>query len=230
MQFTSVRYVNDSGYPVLVFEREGSETDGVAPEVWELPLEAVGNRAELYGLESFEHALEYLGKELSDSAAADEAIGMVLPAYNTVVNAEFAQTLMPHPSIDDSSERQTALNRMSISSTKRDSLTQARSDALDRMGVHKPAVEGAQLRTMSTQNARSLAAEAMDASDEVVDEACRILSEHSQELEVWRLETPYNACPQLREMAEAMADQQKKAQSVHEAGRLAGLKGSFSRT
>lgn len=226
MHFTEVWYKNDYDYPSLVFKHEAQdEDDGMM--LWEMPFEAIGNRIELYGLDGVEHAIEFLAQEVNNSEASSKHVYAVTTAYTEVVNSEFAQSLMPHARVDDG-PKQTALNRMSISSDKRMKLTEARQQALEEIGVRTPGDEEPRMGTLSTGESRSVASLVLDAEESVVERACSIVEEHRSELEAWRLETPFSACPQIRELAERQMSVEETGDPVRMAGYRAGMQGTSS--
>ena len=100
--YDTLTYEEDDNYPRLVFREQVLDDSGqIEINCHEIPMQAVADRMELYGLESVEQTLEYIGLEASDPETADTLHGGIQEAYGQVVQSEFAQTLMPSPAVQE---------------------------------------------------------------------------------------------------------------------------------
>ena len=182
----------------LVMESETGSDD----RAHEIPLQAVADRMELYGLESVEQSLELIGRQTRNSEAANEALAGVYDAYAEVVRSEFAQSLMPHP-VADPGVQQTMMSPLGISPGSRQKLSERRAEALQILGmtsmVHS--APGARMMDATRPVERTVpaAAEALECADSVVEALVSHVHEHVEELSIWQVDTLTTHVPQLRE-------------------------------
>lgn len=195
-----VEYSDDDGYPSLTFSGDQN--------YHYVPVQALADRMELYGLESVEQALEYIGLELHNPGLADPLHGPIQEAYGEVATAEYAQSLMPSPRVAD--RAQTMLAPMSISVSKRDVLRECRGGNLRRLGmksvVHSEPTARVMDATRPVERTRPAAAEALQASEGAVSQAVSFVQHHLETLQAWRLETVCSYVPQLRAYLEQLAE------------------------
>lgn len=201
--YTKVEFDVTDGEARFVLSGEPEETEsGPHVSYHEIPLYAIANRMELYGLESVEQTLEYMGREVQNPETADTLHGLIHEAYSAVVQAEYAQTLMPVPKVDVV-ERQTLMEPMAIGGTRRQKLQQVRSDSLAKIQMRSVIHSEPMSRVLDTsrpvERTRPAAAAALDTTEEVIDEAVRLVQENLEEVKTWRGHTLLSYTPQLVE-------------------------------
>lgn len=212
MKFTGVDLVEGKRPSVILHDRK---EDGTQLNEWKIPLEAIANRTELYGLDSVEQALEVIAKEI-DSTDIQEIIPELGEAYSDVVNSEFAQSLMHPPRMEqDEGRKQTVMQTMAIGPSKRDRLNDVRSRALEALGVDPATSSEPQLRTMGTMSAASPAARGFDTSEDVILKISGFADQHREELEAFRVQTAIDRCPQLKNAVDKQLEQKRREQ-IHE--------------
>lgn len=197
--FDTALYV-DEGYPLLILKDSSDKPVG---DAWhEIPIQAIADRMELLGLESIEQALEYIGREFHNSAVSDDLHEPMQRAYQAVVQSEYAQTLMPAPRVDEI-QRQTLFEPMRISPSKRDKLRETRAECLQLVGMRSMIHSEPMARVMDTsrpvERTRPAAAEALNATEEAIEEAVRLVQENLEEVKTWRGHTLLSYTPQLVE-------------------------------
>lgn len=192
MMLDRVEYSNGDGYPSLTF------SDGQNHHY--IPVQAVADRMELYGLESAEQALEYIGLELHNSEVADTLHGSIQQAYGEVVLAEYAQSLMPSPKFTD--RVQTMMAPAVIGDPRREALQECRDENLRVLGMKSVVHSEPLVRMMDTsrpvERTRPAAAEALQASEDVISESVALIQRQLETLQAWRLETVCSYVPNLR--------------------------------
>lgn len=179
--YTEVHYMSDAQPPSLMF---------LGPDGgWMLPIQAIADRMELYGLESVEQTLEYLGREKADGQLSDTLHEPVQRAYAEVVWEEFRATLDGAPL---ASQRQTLMSPVEIKPSLRSELEEVREWALDeqlgmRSTIHS--FGGARLLDARRPVERTVpaAAEAVGAEEAAISAAVDLVHGHPQEFELWRV-------------------------------------------
>ena len=185
-------------YPRLILKDSSDTPEG---DAWhEIPIQAIADRMELLGLESIEQALEYIGHEFHNSEVSDELHEPMQRAYQDVVQSEYAQTLMPTPQVDDV-QRQTLFEPMQISPSKRDKLRDTRAECLKVVGMRSMIHSEPMVRVMDAsrpvERTRPAAAEALNGTEEAIEEAVRLVQENLEEVKAWRGRTLLSFTPQL---------------------------------
>lgn len=212
---TKVEITEEDDYTRLVLSEEIEDAvQGLHVSYHEVPIQAVANRMELFGFESIEQTLEYIGLEVSKPEVADSLYQSLHRDYGAVVQAEFAQSLMPTPLVD-ARTRQTFMEPMAIGSNRRDDLRETRNLSLSRMGMKSVIHSEPMLRVMDstrpTERTRPAAAEALGAEESVIEQAVTLTQGRLDELNFWRMETVSSFVPALREKFVEMI--QKEANS-----------------
>lgn len=201
--YTDVEYTEEGGYPRILLKGDTGEGH---PACHEIPLQAVADRMELYGLESFEQAFEYIGLEAHQPEIADTLHEGIQAAYLEVTESEFAQTLMPNPQTD-TRVRQTFMAPMAIDTRKREKLRQARTDHLQAIGmkskIHSEPLVRMSDPTRPLERTRPAAAEALEATEEAVTTAVSVVQEHIEQVQAWRVDALCSYVPRVREQLES---------------------------
>lgn len=204
--YTKIELVDADGEPRFVLSGEPEDTEDVPQVAYhEIPLYAIANRMELYGFESVEQTLEYIGREVSDAEVADTLHGPIQEAYNAVAQAEFAQTLMAKPLVDSVS-RQTFMEPMAIGSTRRETLQRVRDESVRKIRMSSVAHSEPMIRLMDAtrpvERTRPAAAEALGAVEGVIAEAVSMVQDLAEDLTAMRADTFASYVPALRKKHE----------------------------
>lgn len=196
-----MEYVPNSGYPLILFHDGKDEGGALTGRSHLIPVQTVGNRMELLGLESIEQTLEYIGREFHDPAMSDGLHAPMQLAYAAVAQDEFQilekQAGPPPPGV-----RQTLMARASIRPSKREQLEEVRSQTLEKLSmrarIHSEPMRRALDTTRPVERTRPAAADALGTSEECLERAVREIQQHMEEIERWRLETVVAAVPPMR--------------------------------
>lgn len=209
--FTEVYYADRDTYPIIVFVKPATEDDP-ATETHIIPMQAIADRMELYGFESVEQTLEYIGLEAHNFDVSDTLHEGIQNAYREVVESEFAQSLMPNPRTG-AVGRQTLLAPMDISPSKREKLREVRGESLQILGMASVIHSEPMSRVMDTsrpvERTRPAAAQALGASENSISQAVSLVQERLEEIQAWRASTAGNYVPHLRTYLEQLADSEK---------------------
>lgn len=198
VKYTQVELLDAGSYERIAMRgmEEGREY------IYEIPFQAIADRMELYGLESVEQSLEFIGREIAQPDVADKLRPGVVEAYGAVTQSEFAQSMMPHPMTDLAIMGQTLMPALRIADHKRSALTEQRTSFLQLMGMRSKIHSRPALRMMDdtrpVETTVPAAAEALDADTEVVTRAVKMAQESAELLEAWRMETVMSHVPQMR--------------------------------
>lgn len=194
-------YIANAGYPFVLFHDGKDEAGALTGNSHLIPVQAVGNRMELLGLESIEQTLEYIGREVHDPAMSDGLHGPIQEAYAAVTQEEF-QVLKARSAPLPTGVRQTFMARASIQPSKRERLEEVRTRTLSKLGMRSRIHSEPMLRaldvTRPVERTRPAAAEALGTSEECLEAAVRQLQDHADEVERWRVETVVSAVPAMR--------------------------------
>lgn len=170
------------------------EEEGVTTQAWHLPLQAVADRQEIYGLRDNEHSLEFLGKARLQPLVENEAVAEVYPPYSKHLQQE-TRTLIEGLGEGPKLRGRTLLAYDAAASEDLGStLDQARERSLQRLSV-----SGNQQRVRMF-GAESPAAAAMECSNDVVQRILEVCDREEAILRAWRLNTAFDACPELQEL------------------------------
>lgn len=198
--FTEAYYADRDTYPVVVFLKPATEDDPVT-ETHIIPVQAIADRMELYGFESVEQTLEYIGLEAHNSEVSDTLHEGIQGAYGAVVQAEYAHSLTPEPRFSD--QRQTFMAPAAIGSSRRDTLRERRGENLQILGMQSMVHSEPMVRVMDDtrpiERTRPAAAKALDANEAAVSQAVSLVQGELGELEAWRAVTVSSYVPQLME-------------------------------
>lgn len=206
MRYTEFFYDTESmpGYDKLVLR---GEAEG-ATWVHEIPVQAVADRMEMYGLESVEQALEYIGRAAHAPEVEDEYIVGVYGAHLEVAQSELATTLESEQRFAHPEQRQTLMLPMELPGGVRLSLTDRRSQALERLGMKAQVHTFTAARMLDSTRPVDLtvpaAAEGLDTSEEVVQSMVEAVHEHMETLDAWRVQTLVSRVPQLQPVLEQL--------------------------
>lgn len=201
--YTKVELVDVEGEVRFVLSGEPENTEnGPHVSYHEIPLYAIANRMELYGFESVEQTLEYIGREVQKPEVADTLHGPIHEAYRAVVQAEFAQTLMPTPVVE-AVGRQTLMEPMAIGTTRRRELQRVRDESLVKIQMKSTTHSEPMSRILDssrpTERTSPAAAEALSTDEAVVVEIVSLVQEHVDVLHSCRAHTVASFVPPLRE-------------------------------
>lgn len=170
------------------------EEDGIVTQGWHLPLQAIADRQEIYGLRDCGHSLEFLGRARAQPDLEDEAVTEVYPPYAEHLQQE-TRTLIEGLGEGPKLRGRTLLAYDAAASKDVGStLDQARERSLQRLSV-----SGNQQR-MRMFGAESPAAVAMECSNDVVQRILEVCDREEAILRAWRLNTAFDACPELQEL------------------------------
>jgi hypothetical protein len=162
------------------------EEEGVTTQAWHLPLQAVADRQEIYGLRDNEHSLEFLGKARLQPLVENEAVAEVYPPYSKHLQQE-TRTLIEGLGEGPKLRGRTLLAYDAAASEDLGStLDQARERSLQRLSVGG-----------SQQRMRMFGAEC---SNDVVQKLLEVCDREEALLRAWRLNTAFDACPELQEL------------------------------
>lgn len=170
------------------------EEEGVITQAWHLPLQAVADRQEIYGLRDSEHSLEFLGKARLQPLVEDEAVAEVYPPYSRHLQQE-TRTLIEGLGEGPKLRGRTLLAYDAAATEDVGAtLDQARERSLQRLSV------GGSQQRMRMFGAESAAAVAMECSNDVVQKLLEICDREEALLRAWRLNTAFDACPELQDL------------------------------
>jgi len=191
---------------IIMRNDEGSAfTPDGQPLHWvrEIPVQALGNRTEVFGLTGNTQALEYIGRALQDPEADDFAARTVYPAYTDFVQAECRAVLNgAQPLPRGNSPRAQARTLMAVDnavpSLPTESLDKARAVAKDRVRLSSTAAGRSMLATFSAPVEHPAAA-ALNCTDEVLQQVLTAADKVADIIEAFRLDTVFNAAPFFQE-------------------------------
>lgn len=181
-EYTEVEFTEQAGTGPCFSLRSEPGPDG---EGWihELPLQALADRMELFGLTEPEETLDVLTELAREPEAADEIYESLHEAYGEVVRME-AYALYAGGGLNrQTAGAQTVLAVGLVSEDRRRRLEDVRREALDRLGLGAGAVRAA----MSEEGEEEPFA--LRPSPEVKERICEIVRRHSKEIEDYRMMT-----------------------------------------
>ncbi|MEU2943698.1 hypothetical protein ABZ620_22260 [Nocardiopsis alba] len=181
-EYTEVEFTEQAGTGPCFSLRSEPGPDG---EGWihELPLQALADRMELFGLTEPEETLDVLTELAREPEAADEIYESLHEAYGEVVRME-AYALYAGGGLNrQTAGAQTVLAVGLVSEDRRRRLEDVRREALDRLGLGAGAVRAA----MSEEDEEEPFA--LRPSPEVKERICEIVRRHSKEIEDYRMMT-----------------------------------------
>lgn len=184
-EYTRVEVVEREGAgPCFSLQSEPDE-DGTG-WVHEIPLQALADRMELFGLTTPEEALKVITEIARDPGTGDQIYESLHEAYGEVARAEAHALYAAGGGLTRQTVgAQTVLAVGLVSENKRERLEDARRSALDRLGLGPAGVAG--LSTMGhDQEEQPLV---LRPTPEVRDRICEIVRRHPQSVEEYRLLT-----------------------------------------
>lgn len=130
----SEQELNDGVFPLLTFSGRNQES---IPEIFDVPLQAVANRMEIYGLSTYEESLEFIFRVTQNPSMPTAPSERVISAYSSVVNAEYAAASAIKGSYNPSPDIQgkTFMSLDVVSTDRRQELEEARTDVLQLIGM-----------------------------------------------------------------------------------------------
>ncbi|MFD7368102.1 hypothetical protein ACFV4I_17735 [Nocardiopsis alba] len=181
-EYTEVEFTEQAGTGPCFSLRSEPGPDG---EGWihELPLQALADRMELFGLTEPEETLDVLTELAREPEAADEIYESLHEAYGEVVRME-AYALYAGGDLNrQTAGAQTVLAVGLVSEDRRRRLEDVRREALDRLGLGAGAVRAAMSEEPEEEPF------ALRPSPEVRERICEIVRRHSKEIEDYRMMT-----------------------------------------
>ncbi|WP_042282088.1 hypothetical protein [Nocardiopsis alba] len=181
-EYTEVEFTEQAGTGPCFSLRSEPGPDG---EGWihELPLQALADRMELFGLTEPEETLDVLTELAREPEAADEIYESLHEAYGEVVRME-AYALYAGGDLNrQTAGAQTVLAVGLVSEDRRRRLEDVRREALDRLGLGIGAVRAAMSEEPEEEPF------ALRPSPEVRERICEIVRRHSKEIEDYRMMT-----------------------------------------
>ncbi|MEU3233217.1 hypothetical protein ACIQFP_19440 [Nocardiopsis alba] len=181
-EYTEVEFTEQAGTGPCFSLRSEPGPDG---EGWihELPLQALADRMELFGLTEPEETLDVLTELAREPEAADEIYESLHEAYGEVVRME-AYALYAGGDLNrQTAGAQTVLAVGLVSEDRRRRLEDVRREALDRLGLGTGAVRAAMSEEPEEEPF------ALRPSPEVRERICEIVRRHSKEIEDYRMMT-----------------------------------------
>ncbi|AFR10213.1 hypothetical protein ACFYOC_14860 [Nocardiopsis alba] len=181
-EYTEVEFTEQAGTgPCFsLWSEPGPDGEGW---IHELPLQALADRMELFGLTEPEETLDVLTELAREPGAADEIYESLHEAYGEVVRME-AYALYAGGGLNrQTAGAQTVLAVGLVSEDRRRRLEDVRREALDRLGLGAGAVRAA----MSEEGEEEPFA--LRPSPEVKERICEIVRRHSKEIEDYRMMT-----------------------------------------
>jgi hypothetical protein len=205
---TQVEYVENQGYPLLLFFSQKDEEGALMGESHLIPVQAIADRMELYGLESVEQTLEYIGREFHNSSVSDTLHGPLQQAYKRVAEAEF-EVFQEDGRARGAQGRQTLMAPMTIDSGVRGELEEARDWALNELSmgslIHTFGAARMLDASRPVEETRPRASEALLASETAIEQAVTLMQERVTLVEAWRVETLVAHAPQIQQHIEQKA-------------------------
>ncbi|WP_036568618.1 hypothetical protein [Nocardiopsis alba] len=183
IEYTEVEFTNLAGVgPCFsLWSEPGPDGEGW---IHELPLQALADRMELFGLTEPEETLDVLTELAREPEAADEIYESLHEAYGEVVRME-AYALYAGGGLNrQTTGAQTVLAVGLVSEDRRRRLEDVRREALDRLGLGAGAV-----RAVIVDREPEGEPFALRPSPEVRERICEIVRRHSKEIEDYRMMT-----------------------------------------
>lgn len=203
----NVEYVENQGYPLLLFFSEKDAEGALVGDSHLIPLQAVADRMELYGLESVEQTLEYIGLEFYHPDVSDTLHGPLQAAYKRVAQAEADQVISAsdkgvQPPVEGDRLRQTLMRPFSVEPDARAELSDVRGWALRELSMRAQVHTFGAARMMDAsrpvERTTPAASEGLRASESAVRSAVTLVQERAPLLEAWRVQTLVTHAPQMR--------------------------------
>lgn len=172
------------------------EEEGVVTQAWHLPLQAIADRQEIYGLRDSEHSLEFLGRARLQPLVENEAVAEVYPPYVSHLQQESRILIEGVEEAPKPRGRTLLAFDAATSEDVAATLDQARERSLQRLSV------GGNQQRLRMFGAESAASVAMECSNDVVQRLLEVCEREESLLRAWRLNTVFDACPDLRDLME----------------------------
>lgn len=167
-----------------------TDEDGYDLKGWHLPVQAVANRAELFGLASDETSLEFLGRSRLEPQVEGEITAEVHPLYAAHLDQEAAAMKAGAQRVAQASGRTLMSLDDAVTEELAGQLDSARGTSLQKLGVGSVRVRMA--------GASRAASVAMEASDEVVQQILEVCGRSQDILSAWKMDTVLQTCPQIQ--------------------------------
>lgn len=186
---------------VMRNDENSAFTEDGRPMHWvrEIPVQALGNRTEVFGLSGSSQALEYIGRSLQDPEADDFAARTVYPAYTDFVQAECravlggAEPLLRSNNTLMQTRTLMAVDR-AVPALPTENLDKARALAKDRVRLSTTVSGRSMLATFSVPVEQPAAA-ALNCTDEVLQQMLLAADKAADIIEAFRLDTVFSAAP-----------------------------------
>lgn len=187
---------------IIMRNDEGSAfTEDGQPLHWvrEIPVQALGNRTEVFGLTDNAQALEYIGRGLQDPEADDFAAATVYPAYTDFVQAECRAVLngaqpLPRGSRQQVQPRTLMAADNTVPALAAENLDKARAFAKERVRLSS-SERGRMMLASFSAPVSSPAAAALNCTEDVLQQILLASDKAADIIEAFRLDTVFNAAP-----------------------------------
>lgn len=212
---TQVEYQENGGYPLLLFFSEKNAEGALVGDSHLIPLQAVADRMELYGLESVEQTLEYIGREFYEPDVSDTLHEPIQTAYKRVAQAEADQLISAvgkgaRPAVEENRFRQTLMRPFSVESDARAELSDVRDWAMRELAMRSQIHTFGAARMLDDsrpiERTTPAASTSLRADESVIRSAVTLVQEKAPLLEAWRVQTLVSHAPLV---AEYIAQQSK---------------------
>lgn len=161
-------------------------------KVWVIPIQAVASRSELFGLDSNESSLEFLGHSIARPEVEGEITQEVHPLYAEHLNQEARALEMGSQPL--AKGRTLMAMDGAVESNVASKLDEVRSTGLQKLGM------GGVAAMSRMSGAPHTASVAMDASDEVVQRILEVCTREQALLDAWRLDMVFATCPRIQDL------------------------------
>jgi hypothetical protein len=203
MLYTQVGFVEERIQGKDILHKVVLRSDGEArtPEgeplhwIHEIPVQALGNRIEVFGLTDNEQALEFIGRGVRDPEAEDFAGRTVYPEYTRFVQAECRAVLEGAQPLPRGPQPRTLMAvDNAVPALPTENLDKARTFAKERVRLSTTERGRTMLSSFSTP-VSSPAAVALNCTEDVLQQILLASDKAADIIEAFRLDTVFNAAP-----------------------------------
>lgn len=184
-------------HPVIIFYTDIGHND----RAHEIPLQAIGDRMELFGLSDELEALEFIGKEVRYPSDMDRMHDLVAPVYRAVVEEEGRVLVENNLTRFAQGQAQTVASCGGARAEVAGELDEARVQCRQRMdlGVHAPRPPRVAAQRDNCPKCRAKSATEIRATEQSVIEVSSYVDRNPQAVEAFRMLTAAQRSPHLNE-------------------------------